>query len=61
MNEVQRAMLKNAGLLHDVADELVTAIEARDYHAVSLCAAVTGRAMLELSRMALAAAMQRED
>lgn len=61
MNEVQREMLKNAGLLREVADEFVTAIEAGDYHAVSDGAAVTGQAMHELSRMALAAELQKEE
>lgn len=60
MNEVQREMLKNAGLLHDVADELVTAIEAGDYRRVSDASAKTGEAMHELSRLALAANFQRE-
>ncbi len=61
MNQVQREMLKNAGLLHEVADELVTAIEARDYHVVSDASALTGQAMHELSRMALMAELQREE
>ncbi len=61
MNEVQREMLRNAGLLREVADELVTNIEAGDYCAVSDCAALMGNAMHELSRLALAADMQREE
>ncbi len=61
MNEVQREMLKNAGLLHEVADELVTAIENGHYHVVSDASALTGQAMYELSRLALAAELQREE
>ena len=60
MNDVQREMLKNAGLLHDVADELVKWIEARDYRRASEAAALTGQMMYELSRVALVADIQRE-
>ncbi len=61
MNQVQRAMLKNAGLLYEIAEGLVTAIEAGDYRRVSDASAKTGEAMHELSRLALAAELQREE
>ncbi len=61
MNEIQREMLKNAGLLREFSDELVTAIEAGDYQAVSYGAALMGQRMYELSRLALVADMQREE
>ncbi len=61
MNEVQQEMLKSAGLLHDVADEFVTAIEGGDYQTVSESAAITGEAMHGLARLALAAGMQMEE
>ncbi len=61
MNQVQREMLKNAGLLYDVADDLVKRIEDRDYHAVSEEAALTGQMMYQLSRMAVAAYLKKED
>lgn len=61
MNEIQKEMLKNAGLLHDVADELVRQTEAGDYHRVSEVAMCTKEMMYELARMAVVADMRRED
>ncbi len=61
MNEVQREMLKNAGLLHEVAEGLVTAIEAGDYRRVSDASAKTGEAMHELSRLAVTVELYKEE
>lgn len=61
MNETQQEMLESAKLLHVYAVELVKAVKARNYRAVSDSAAIAGQAMYELSRMALLAELERED